>query len=425
VTGEPARKPSFWDAFSNPRLALMIGIGFSCGLPNPLTGSTLTAWLETEHVDLAMIGVSSFFALPYNFKFLWAPLLDRFRLPFFGRRKGWMLVSQLLLMASLVALGSVDPRAELWWIGVFAIATTFFSASQDIVCDAYRTDLLPPEQRASGAAIFVAGFRGAMIVASAVALILAEPLGWNGVYWLMAGLISVGIVTTLIAPAPPTETTAPRTLKQAVVDPLVEYFKRKGPGVAIAFLGIIALYKVGDVVAGHLLNPFLLRIGFTTAEVGAVGKGLGLGATIGGVLLGGGLVARWGLKRALIVFGFAQAIGNLAYIAVALAGKNYTVMTAAIGVDNFMNGLGTSAFVALLTTLCNKRFTAFQYALFSSLGTVAGRLLGGASGWLAEAVGWPAFFSISLVLALPAIAILAFVQIEEAEIAAPPEPKKF
>jgi PAT family beta-lactamase induction signal transducer AmpG len=414
---KPAKKPSFWDAFTNLALASMLGFGFSCGLPNPLIGSTLTSWLQTEGVTIQMIGLSGAFALPYNFKFLWAPFLDRYRIPFLGRRRGWILIAQILLVIALAVLGSIDPSAHLGWIGVAAVTVAFLSASQDVVTDAYRTDLFPASQRASAAGIFVAAYRGAMIVATSLALILSDVIEWRFVYWIMAALMSIGIVTTLLAPAPESEGVAPRNLLVAVVDPFVEYFTRHRGGrgllIAIAFLLVIMFYKVGDVVAGHLLNPFLQEVGFSRTEIGVVNKGLGLAATIVGALAGGGLVARFGLKRALIGCGIAQATSNLAYAAVAVAGKNYVVMTAAIGIDNLMNGLGTAAFVALLTSLCNKKFSAFQYALFSSLGTVVGRSLGAGSGWVVEWTGWPMFFLISLAVSLPALVMLAIVPFHE------------
>jgi PAT family beta-lactamase induction signal transducer AmpG len=413
-----ARAPSFWDAFRSPRLALMIGLGFAAGLPNPLSGSTLAAWLSSEHVSLEMIGFAAAFALPYNFKFLWAPLIDRVRPPILGRRRGWMLLAQLALVVSIGAMGSLHPSTELRWVGVLALVTAFLSASQDIAVDAYRTDVLPTEQRASGTAIFVAAYRGALIVAGGVALVLSDIVSWEAVYWFLAALMAVGIVTTVIAPAPTSERLAPRTMREAVVDPVLEIVRRKRWGVLLV---LIMFYKVGDVVAGQMQMPFFEGLGFSRTEIGVVLKGLGLGATIAGSLLGGGLVARWGLKRSLITFGVAQAVANATYAALALAGKNYALMTTAIGVDNFMNGLGTAAFVAFLMTLCNKRFTATQYAIFSSLMTVPGRLLGYVNGFVAHHAGWPAFFLITIVAALPAIVILFFIEIRdpnEREIAA-------
>lgn len=414
---EPGKSPSFWDAFRDPRLALMLGLGFSSGLPNPLTGSTMTAWLDTFDVDMATIGFFAWVHLPFNFKFVWAPVMDRFSLPWGGRRRGWMLLTQLVILVSVGVMGSFDPKAAPWLVAGLAVWTAFFTASQDIAVDAFRTDLLPREERASGTAIFVAAYRGALIVAGAGALILSDHLPWSTVYWILAALMSVGILTTLLSPEPETQAQAPKTLVDAVWRPLKELVTRRDIGV---YLAIIMLYKAGDVVAGHFLIPFLTDTGFSRSEIGAVFKGLGLAATIFGALLGGGLVAKWGLRRALIVFGVAQAIANLLYCWLAFAGKDYALMTTAITVDHLMNGMGTAAFVAFLMTLCDKRFTAMQYAIFSSLMTVPGRVLGGFSGFLQESVGWPGFFLTTIVLAAPAVLLLSVVRIREP---APAEPR--
>jgi PAT family beta-lactamase induction signal transducer AmpG len=307
-------------------------------------------------------------------------------------------------------MGTLDPRAAPFGVALLAFAIAFLSASQDVVVDAYRTELLPAAERASGTAIFVAAYRVALIAAGAGALILSDQVSWTVVYWLLAALMGIGIVTTLLAPVPEASRRAPRTLQEAVVEPFREFLKREH---AFAFLWIIMLYKAGDVVAGHLLIPFMQDLGFSNTEVGAVLKGLGLGATIVGSLLGGGLVAKWGLRHSLIVFGVLQAVANAAYAVLAAVGKSHALMTLAITLDNLMNGMGTAAFVALLMTLCNKRYTATQYALFSSLMTVPGRVLGVGSGWLAEQVGWTGFFLITIAAAAPALGLLLRVAIEE------------
>ncbi|MEQ8457306.1 MAG: AmpG family muropeptide MFS transporter [Sandaracinaceae bacterium] len=409
---QPGKKPSFWDAFRDPRLALMIGLGFSSGLPNPLTGSTMTAWLATYQVDMATIGLFGLVHLPFNFKFVWAPVMDRFSLFWGGRRRGWMLLTQLVILVSVGVMGSFDPAAAPWMVAGLAFWTAFFSASQDIAIDAYRTDLLPKEERASGTAIFVAAYRGALIAAGAGALILSDYVPWSTVYWILAGLMGVGILTTLLSPEAEVQAKAPESLFAAVWGPIEEVVTRRD---IVVYLAIIMLYKAGDVVAGHFLIPFLMDTGFSRSEVGAVFKGLGLAATIVGSLLGGGLVAKWGLRRALIVFGIAQAIANLFYCWLAYVGKDYALMTVAITVDHLLNGMGTAAFVAFLMTLCNKRFTAMQYALFSSLMTVPGRVLGGFSGFLQESVGWPGFFLTTIFLAAPAVLLLTQVEIREGD----------
>ena len=403
-------KPSFWAAFSSPRLALMLGFGFAAGLPNPLTGSTLTAWLDSTGADLTVIGLFAYVRVPYNIKFLWAPLLDRYRLPFLSRRRGWIALTQLALVVTIGVMGTLDPRNAPWLVAAMAMAVAFSSASQDIVSDAYRTDLLHPEHRASGTAIFVAAYRGALIAAGAGALVLSDHVSWTVVYAVMAALILVSSVVTFIAPPPDVLPKPPATLVEAVIDPFREFVSRKD---AAFFLVIVAFYKIGDGIVSHFLIPFLTDVGFTRTDIGAIQKGFGLGATIVGAMLGGGFVAKWGLRRALIVFGVLQAVANLGYLAVAFTGKSYSVVTVVIGLDHLFNGMGTAAFVALLMTLCNKRFTAFQYALLSSLTTVPKLLLTAPGGWLADNFGWTVFFVATVILSVPAVFMLVFLEIPE------------
>lgn len=407
---KPARTGSFWDAFRDPRLALMLGLGFSSGLPSPVNGSTLGAWLDDAGVALTTIGLFNWVQVPANFKFVWSPLLDRFRLPFLGRRRGWIVLFQVALLIAVGVMGSLDPQRALWWVGVLAVVVAFLGASQDIVVDAYRTDLLPPEERASGTAIFVAAYRVALIAATSGALLLSDVLPWTAVYWILASLMGVGIVTTLLAPTPPASELAPRTLAEAIVEPFREFLRRRD---AWWFLLFILFYRVGDIVAGgNVFIPFLRDVGFDDTAV-ALAKGLAIGASIAGALFGGGLVAKWGLRRSLIVFGVLQATANGLYALLAVLGDSLPLMVGSVAFDNFMNGMGTAAFVALLMTLCNKRYTATQYALFSSLMTLPGRILAGGSGWLAETSGWPSFFLLSVVLGLPALLIVALVPIPE------------
>lgn len=404
------RDPSFWDAFRDPKLALMVGLGFSSGLPSPVNGTTLGAWLDDGGVALATIGLFNWVQTPANVKFIWSPLLDRFRLPWLGRRRGWMLLCQLALLVLIGGMGSLDPERQLWWIGLLAVVVAFFGASQDIVVDAYRTDLLPPARRASGTAIFVAAYRVALIAATSGALLLSSFLPWSAVYWILASLMIVGIASTLLAPSPAAAQVAPRTLTEAVVEPFVEFLKRER---SWWFLAFILLYRVGDILlSGNIFIPFLRDVGFSDPQA-ALAKGVGIGATIAGALVGGGLVAKWGLSRALLVFGVLQAAANGLYAVLALAGPHVGLLLAAVTFDNVMNGMGTAAFVALLMTLCNKRYTATQYALFSSLMTLPGRLLSGGSGWLVERVGWPLFFVVTILVAVPALAIVARVAIPE------------
>lgn len=394
---------AFLDAFRSRRVGVMIPLGFASGLPAPLIGGTLTAWMATEGVDLKTIGTFTLVSLPFSFKFVWAPLLDRFRVPFLGRRRGWMILSQLALIVAIAGLGIIDPTSAPAMLALGAVIVAALSASQDIVSDAYRTDALRSEERASGTAVFVAAYRGALIVSSAGALILSDILPWRTVYLLMAALMAVGIIGTLIAPAPEDPAEPPPTFAAAVVEPFREFFTRER---ALMLLGVVLFYKVGDVVAAHLRTPFLMEVGFSRTEIGAIVKGLGLGATIIGALVGGGFVATLGLWRSLLLFGVLQSVANLLYAAIGVVGKSYALLVVAIGVDNLFGGFATAAFVALLMTLCDKRYTATQYALLTSAASIVGKLLGASSGIVAERSGWPAFFTFTVLMAVPALVIL-------------------
>ncbi len=401
---------SFWDAFRSPRLALMLGLGFSSGLPNPMVGDTMSAWLYANEVSLTNIGIFSAVHTPFMLKFLWAPLFDRVRLPWLTRRRGWIALWQVLILLGVGALGTLDPAKAPYAVATLAFAVGFAGASQDIVIDAYRTEILTPKTRASGVAIFVAAYRVALIVSGAGALVLADQVPWTVVFWAVAALMGVGLLTTLLAPPPDVDPPAPRTLMEAVITPLFDLLGRRRIAILLV---IVALYRFGDVVVTTLRLPFLLELGFSNTEVGAIMKGVGLAASIGGSLLGGGLVARWGLKRALFVFGVGMALPNLSFAALAITGKSYPLMAAGIAIDNLMAGMGSAALVAFLMTLCDRRFTAFQYALLSSLMILPGRLFGIGSGWVTEQVGWPTLWVMSVLLAIPALALIPFAPIVE------------
>jgi PAT family beta-lactamase induction signal transducer AmpG len=403
-------------AFANARVAIMLPLGFASGLPLMLTGSTLTAWMDSVGVDLTTIGFFAWVSLPYNFKFLWAPLLDRYSLPWLSRRRDWMLATQVGLAFGVAALGCLDPTAVPVWVAGAALVVAFLSASQDVVIDAYRTDVLLPRERAAGVAVFVAVYRLALIVAGAGALILSDRLSWRVVYLVLGGLMLLGVLGTVLAPAAAQPARQARTLPEAVWRPLSDFFKRPG---AVLVLIVVTTFKVGDSVASQMMMPFLLNadhgLGFGRAEVGAIVKGLGLGASIAGALLGGGVVARIGLRRSLLVFGLLQAVANVLYTVLAVVGRDHTMLVVAIGADNLCNGLGTAAFVAFLMSLCSTEFSATQYALLSSASTIVGRLLSGASGWIAGQVGWPVFFLLTLAAAMPALLLLLLVPFDRDE----------
>lgn len=406
-------KASFWDAFRDPKLALMLGLGFASGLPNPLAGDTLSAWLDDVGVDLASL---AFFGgivhLPYNLKFVWASVFDRWAPPFLGRRRSWLVITQVALLVLIGLMGTFDPTQRPLLVGALALLVAFGAASQDIVSDAYRTEVLSEAQRASGVAIFVAAYRVGLIVTGSLALILADRLPWSVVFWGLGGLMGIGVLTTLLAPPVAAPARAPKTLVEAIVEPFREFLKRDQ---AWLFLVITMLYKFGDVFVTAIRTPFLREVGFSLTEIGTLVKFVGIAATIAGALVGGGFVAKWGIQRAMIVFGVAQALPNLAYAVLAWVGKSYALLGIGIGVDNFMGGMATAALTAFFMTICNRRFTAMQYALLTSLMTVPGRLLGMGSGWLTEHIGWPALWITSVVVALPALLLLMRARIVEPE----------
>ena len=397
-------------------LAVILLLGFSSGLPLALTGATLQAWMTVDGVDLSTIGLFTLVGIPYTWKFLWSPVMDRFVPPFLGRRRGWLLVTQLALVAGIAGMAALSPRTQLGPLAALAVFVAFASASQDIVVDAYRTDIAPAEERGLAGALSVVGYRIAMLVSGALALVLVagsswiEALGWPRTYVTMAALMGVGIAATFWAREPRSSVPAPRTLREAVVEPLHEFFSRPGAG---WLLLLLVLYKLGDAFAGSLTTAFLLRgAGFSLEEVGYVNKAMGLGATIVGVLLGGTLMVRLGLFRSLMAFGVLQAVSNLAFMALAASGRSYPLMVFAVGFENLAGGMGTAAFVALLMALCDHRYTATQYALLSALATFGRVYVGPAAGYATDphdlALPWSTFFLLTFIIALPGLALLAW-----------------
>lgn len=391
--------------FQQPRSAILLILGFASGLPLALTSGTLQAWMTVENIDLKTIGFFSLVGQAYVFKFLWSPLMDRYTPPFLGRRRGWLLATQLLLLASIAAMGFLEPGTQLRWMAALAVVIAFCSASQDIVFDAWKTDVLPVEERGAGAAISVLGYRLGMLVSGGLALWLADRwLGWQGMYWLMAALLIPCIIATLLAPEPTDTIPAPKSLEQAVVAPLRDFFGRNN---AWLILLLIVLYKLGDAFAMSLTTTFLIRgVGFDAGEVGVVNKTLGLLATIVGALYGGMLMQRLSLFRALLIFGILQGASNAGYWLLSITDKNMFSMGAAVFFENLCGGMGTAAFVALLMTLCNKSFSATQFALLSALSAVGRVYVGPVAGWFVEAYGWPTFYLFSVVAAAPGLLLL-------------------
>ncbi len=382
---------------------LVLLLGFSCGIPLALTGSTLQAWMTDSRIDLKTIGIFSLVGLPYTLKFVWSPVMDRFIPPLLGRRRGWMLLAQLALVAAIAAMPVFDPAANPAWTAAIAVVVAFFSASQDIAVDAWRTEVLTPEERGAGAAIYIMGYRIAMLLSGAGALILADHVPWRTVYPAMATAMGIGVLASFLASEAPGQSHVPRTLTEAVIHPFLEYFRRRG---AFEMLAFVILYKLGDVAMGSMTTPFMMQLGFTKTDIGAVTKGFGMVSTVLGGLAGGAILMKIGLRRSLWIFGILQAVSNLAFVALAEAGKDYAFMVSAIAIENLSGGMGTAAFAAFLMSICNRSFTATQYALLTSLMAISRVFVGAPTGYLAEGLGWSGYFVACTALALPGLAML-------------------
>lgn len=387
-------------------MAALLLLGVSSGLPLLLTSKTLQAWMTVEKVDLAAIGLFSLVGLPYSLKFLWAPLLDRFALPFLGRRRGWLIVIQSALLVAIALMALQKPASGLQLLAINALVIAFLSATQDIAADAYRADVLEEREMGAGAAVFVLGYRIALLLTGSLALILADQIPWTVVYLLISGVMLIGLIATMTAPEPEERVRPPASLADAVLLPFGEFFQRLGLLQGVLILVFIVLYKLGDALVNNMSTPFLLQTGFTQTDIGAIQGGMGLIATIVGTLAGGALLSKIGINRSLWVFGGLQALSNLTYFIQAQLGRDYRFMVLNINIENFCAGLGTAAFVAFLMSLCNQRFSATQYALLSSLMAVSRDILVAPAGRLAAITGWPLFFLISIAAALPGLLLL-------------------
>jgi PAT family beta-lactamase induction signal transducer AmpG len=397
---------SFLQVFQSRKMAALLFLGFSSGLPLFLTSKTLQAWMTLEGVNLGAIGLFSLVGLPYSLKFIWSPLLDRFVPPFLGRRRGWLALAQGALLLAIAAMALQKPSQGLQLLAINALFIAFFSATQDIAADAYRTDVLEQREMGAGAAVYVLGYRVALLVTGSLALILADRIPWPTVYLLMSVLMVLGLVSSIWAPEPTEQERPPESLSAAVILPFAEFFQRSGFIQGVLVLVFIVLYKLGDALVNNMSTPFLLQTGFTQTDIGAIQGGMGLLATIVGTLAGGAILSKLGINRSLWVFGALQAVSNLAYLVLAQVGRNYPLLMLTINIENFCAGLGTAAFVAFLMSLCNQRFSATQYALLSSLMAVSRDILVAPAGQLAEVAGWPLFFLISIVAALPGLLLL-------------------
>ncbi|MCX8027789.1 MAG: MFS transporter [Thermodesulfovibrionales bacterium] len=398
----------YLEIFRSKKMVVMLFLGFSSGLPLALSGATLQAWLTVSGIDIKTIGLYSVIGIPYTIKFLWSPLMDRYIPPFFDRRRGWIAICQVLLALCIGILGFQEPANALLLVGLLALFLAFASASQDIVIDAYRTDILESQERGLGSAVFVLGYRIGMLVSGALALILSDRIGWNKTYFVMSTIMALTLLFTYLAPRPPKVTAPPRSIKEAVIGPLKDFFSKN---LAVVFLLLIVLYKLGDAYLGTLTTAFLIRaVGFTPTDVGAINKGFGLVSVIIGSLIGGAMMVRVRLFHALLLFGILQAFSNLSFILLDIFGKDYALMVFVIAFENLAGGMGTSAFVALIMSLCNVRFSATQYALLSSLSSLGRVLIAPTSGFVVESIGWSGFFVMTFLISLPALFLILYMR---------------
>lgn len=394
---------AFKEAFKSGRMLVVLLSGFSSGLPLLLIGSTLKLWLKNDGVDLAVIGFFGWVGIPYSLKFLWAPIFDRFTLPFLGRRKGWLFVVQLCLMGALLFMSMCDPKGDISIIAVAAVLTAFFAASQDILVDTYRREILPDEQLGLGSSVYATGYRLGMLIATSLAPVLSSVMPWSVVYQIMAGFMLVGLLTTFFSPEPKTGESPPRNFYETVVLPFLDYFKRAD---SVMILLFILFFKVGDQIASDILKPFYSDVGFTNLEIGAIAGPVGVWANIAGGLIGGTLILKLGLKKSLWIFGILQALSTAGFVGLNIIGPQWWALAAVIFFETFTGGMGSAAFMGFMAGLTNKKFTATQYALLSSVTVIPMRFLGGYSGVLAKSFGWNAFFGFCALVAIPGLILL-------------------
>ena len=421
--------------YTERRVIIILFLGFSSGLPLLLVYSTLSAWLKDEGVSKTMIGLFAWASTAYTIKFLWSPIVDRVSLPlltrWLGQRRGWLILSQLCVIGAILGLGSSNPAVSLAEVALWAVVLAFASATQDIVIDAYRIETLDEEQLGAGAANYVLGYRIAMLAAGAGALIIADVAGWFWAYAVMAALMGIGIVTVLISPEPNRQKQAEtielekrgavfiarfahlsgRTKDAAawfygaVVCPFADFTTRRGWLVIVLF---IMLYKYDDALLGIMAIPFYLEMGFSKTEIGVISKGYGLVMTLIGGVVGGTMVARMGIMKALLICGIAQALSNLVFAAQAMVGYSIPMLTVTISIENLTGGMATAAFIAYLSSLCNVAYTATQFALLSSFMAFARTIFASGGGWLADHMDWVSYFLLTTAAAVPGLVLLVW-----------------
>lgn len=409
----PGTRATGWRHYFNRKMLICVMLGFTSGLPLFLLYNLLSAWLKSEQVDLKSIGLFALVGFPYTWKFIWSPLMDRFHFPLLGRRRGWMFITQLALLAAIGSLGFFAPQDELTMIVVLAGTVAFLSASQDIVIDAYRRELLSEHEQGSGTALFVNAYKMSTLVPGSLSLILSDFMSWQMVFGITGLFMLPGMITTLMISEPTLYGEPPRTLREAVVLPFREFVTRSGWSQALLILAFIFLYKLGDSMATALATPFYMDLGFSRTQIGLVAKNAGLWASLAGGILGAVWLEKTGVNRGLWIFGVLQAVAILGFALLAQTGVGTSgaepstmLLGLVIGLEAFAVGLGTAAFTGYIATTTDQRYTATQFALFTSLAAVPRTFFNALTGFIVDQTGWFVFFLICFALAIPGMLLL-------------------
>ena len=399
-------QPSIREAILNRRMLICVFTGFTSGLPLYILIQLVPAWLRVEGVGLAEIGFFALVGFPYTWKFLWSPVMDRFTLPFLGHRRGWMLVTQLALLISIAAMGFIKPGLSIWTVAYLAATIAFFSASQDIVLDAYRRELLPDVELGLGNSIHVQAYRLSGLVPGSLALILADHLQWHTVFIVVALFMGVGLIMTLCIDEAIAHPSPPKTMREAIVEPFREFVQRKGVAAAALILAFLFLYKLGDNMATALQTPFYVDVGFSLTQIGSIAKFASLFSAIVGGLVGGVIMIKLGINRALWTFGVVQVVSILGFAVLSEVGANPWMLGVAVSLEYLGVGLGTAAFTAFIAKNTNPVFAATQFALFTALTSVPRTLANAVTGVIVEQTGWTTFFFLCTALAIPGMLLL-------------------
>jgi MFS transporter, PAT family, beta-lactamase induction signal transducer AmpG len=407
-----AMKPGFWQSLLSLRMFIVLLLGFASGLPLLLTGGTLKTWLTREQVDISTVGYFGWVGMAYSLKFLWAPLVDRYQIMKLGRRRTWLVLSQLSLAITLWILSQFNPQTSLSYMAILAVVIAFFSATQDIVIDAYRREILPDNELGLGSSFYQYGYRIAMLVSGGVGVGLVGADGfwsltWNGLYQLMAFIMLGCLIFTFFAPEPKAQADAPKTLIDAVVQPLKEFISRDQ---ALLILFFVFSFKLGDALSGSMLSPFYVQAGYSNQEIGLIAKTVGLTSSLLGLFLGGVIIYRMGVLRSLWVFGFLQALSTAGFALITYTGPVKWALALTVVFEDISAGMGSAAFVAYIASVTDKRFTGTQYALLSSLATLGRNFFSGFAGDMVKSMGWAWFFFACALVAIPGMVMLYILQ---------------